>query len=94
MQRSYIILIFLLLIALTFAIQNKDAITVRFLLWSYEASQAFIFAVLLFVGFLCGWLFILNKVGKRNRQIKTLSKRVKELEAKIPAVPESKPAKN
>lgn len=88
MHRSYILLILLLLIALAFAIQNKDDITVKFLLWSYEASQAFIFAVLLFIGFLCGWLFILNKVGKRNREIKTLSKRVKELEAKIPAVPE------
>lgn len=86
MQRN-IILIILLLIALTFAIQNREAINVRFLVWSYEAPQALIFVLLLFIGFLFGWMFILNKLIRKNREIKSLSEKVKELETKIPAVP-------
>ncbi len=87
MHRSYIILIILLLIALTFAIQNKAVITVKFLMWSYDSSQAFIFAVLLLFGFLCGWMFVVSKLGRKNREIRSLTKKVTELEAKIPAVP-------
>ncbi|MFI5135107.1 MAG: lipopolysaccharide assembly protein LapA domain-containing protein [Chitinophagales bacterium] len=81
MQRTYLITIFLLLIALIFAIQNTTAISIKFLMWNFGGSQALIIAIILLLGFVSGWLVGLSKVWKKNSEIKALNKKISGLES-------------
>jgi len=85
MNRTYLITIFLLVIALIFAIQNTATISIKFLMWSFDGSQALMLAIILFIGFLSGWLFGLNKVWKKNSEIKALNKKISDLESNRPS---------
>ena len=83
MNRTYIVTIILLIIALIFAIQNTTKISINFLMWTFGGSQALIIAIILFLGFFAGWLLGLNKVRKKNSEIKALNKQIDEQESKL-----------
>jgi uncharacterized integral membrane protein len=85
MNRIYIITILLLVIALIFAIQNTNTISIQFLMWTFAGSQALIIAIILFLGFFSGWLLGLSKVWKKNQHIKTLNKKITSLGSEPPA---------
>lgn len=90
MNRVYIVTIILLILALIFAIQNTATLSLNFLVWSFAGSQALIIVVILFTGFISGWLLGLSKVWRKNQQIKFLNRKIKTLESN-PAQPAAPP---
>jgi len=85
MQRGYLVTIFLLIIALIFAIQNTSTMMINFLVWSFGGSQALISVLILLLGFISGWILGLSKVWKKNQQIRSLNKKITALESNPPA---------
>lgn len=83
MNRIYIIAIFLLVIALIFAIQNTDLTAIHFLFWNFQGSQALITIIVFITGFLSGWLIELRKVWMKNNQIKGVQKKLNELQKTV-----------
>ena len=92
MNRIYIITIILLVIALIFAIQNTDAIILHFLFWSFNGSQAFMTILIFIVGFVAGWILELRKVWTKNQQLKTIQKKLDEMQ-KTMNIPPANPSK-
>jgi uncharacterized integral membrane protein len=80
MNRIYIIAIVLLVIALIFAIQNTAPVSLRFLFWSFNGSQALVTILIFVVGFIAGWSLELRKVWSRNQQLKTIQKKLSEMQ--------------
>jgi uncharacterized integral membrane protein len=78
MQRSYLITIFLLILALIFTFQNTGTINPRFLFWNFSGSLALITVIIFFIGFASGWLLGLSSAWKKNREIRELKKQLAE----------------
>lgn len=78
MQRGYLITIFLLLLALLFAIQNTESISLKFAVWDFTGSQALITVIIFSLGFFAGLLFAWRNIWKKNTQIRTLKKKIEE----------------
>jgi uncharacterized integral membrane protein len=76
MQRSYLITIFLLILALIFTFQNTVTINPRFLFWNFSGSLALITVIIFFIGFAGGWMLGLSSVWKKNREIRELKKQL------------------
>lgn len=73
-----VLLIIILVLALIFAVQNHDNISVNFLAWSFQLSETVVLIVTLLFGFICGWLLILGRVWKHKRTIKDLNKQLSD----------------
>ncbi|MSR52024.1 MAG: LapA family protein [Gemmataceae bacterium] len=69
-----IVLLFLVAAITTFAIQNKDSITIKFLGGSWEISLALLVAALYFLGMLSGW----TVVGLIKKSLKCVAERPHE----------------
>lgn len=74
MRFNYLFTIFFLLLALIFAIQNTEVISLKFLVWQFTGSQALIAVVLFVLGYLSGWLLQWPRIWKRNAEIRSLKK--------------------
>jgi uncharacterized integral membrane protein len=73
-----IVLIIILVLALIFAVQNHDNISINFLAWSFQLSESIVIIVTLLFGFICGWLIILARVWKHKRTIKDLNRQLND----------------
>lgn len=85
MNRIYIITIILLVLALIFAIQNTATVALRFLFWQFEGSMAFVTILIFVIGFLAGWLLEARKVWVSNSQLKTIQKKLDEMQKAVNA---------
>ncbi|MBK9732436.1 MAG: LapA family protein [Chitinophagaceae bacterium] len=85
MNRIYIVTIILLVIALIFAIQNIATVSLHFLFWKFEGSMSLVTIVIFVVGFAGGWLLETRKVWIKNSQLKTVQKKLDELQKTLHA---------
>ena len=82
-----IIPIFLLLfVAVIFAIQNSQVVSISFLTFSFSTVQALVILFSLFIGLLIGWAWAWFKGAKVRAQVKELTKALEA--AKADALPE------
>ena len=86
MNRIYIITIILLVAALIFAIQNTTATELHFLFWKFQGSQAVMTILMFVVGFAAGWILEARKVWIRNSKIKTIQKKLDEMQKAVNTV--------
>ena len=65
---SYKLILTLLLtgILLIFVIQNAAVVEIRFIIWSFEISQALLYFILLSAGIIIGWL--LNSYSRLRKK--------------------------
>lgn len=87
MNRIYLITIILLLLALIFAIQNTATVSLRMLFWKTETSIAFVTILIFTIGFAAGWLLEAGKVWKKNTQLKSIQKKLDEMQKSLNANP-------
>ncbi len=74
MNRTYIAIIFILVLALIFAFQNTEPISIKFLAWHINGSQALIILSIFFLGYLGGWLLGMSSYWRKNRELRTFKK--------------------
>ena len=85
MNRIYLITVILLLLALIFAIQNTATVSLHMLFWKTESSIAYITMVIFSTGFAAGWLLEAGKVWKKNNQLKSIQKKLDEVQKSLNA---------
>lgn len=56
MNTKMVIILFLIALAAVFVVQNVEVVEVRFLFWKMVMSRALMFAFLLLIGVVTGWL--------------------------------------
>ena len=74
MNRYSFFIILLLVLSLVFAFQNTQAISIRFLAWSLDGSQALIIIITFFTGLVTGALLLANRLYVKNREVKRMRK--------------------
>ncbi|MCS6917777.1 MAG: LapA family protein [Chitinophagales bacterium] len=74
MRLNYLFTIIFLLLALIFAIQNTDVISLHFLIWQFSGSQALIVVLIFLLGYVSGWLLQWPRIWRRNSEIRNLRK--------------------
>lgn len=91
MNRYYILIIIILIIALIFAIQNTAAIELHFLFWTFNGSQALVIILIFALGFGAGWLMEARKLWIKKNELKAIRKKLAEAEKPvIPPLPDSR----
>ena len=83
MQVLLLIAILVAALAVVFAVQNTDPVTVDFLFWSFEGSKALILLVALAAGAIASSLASIPSMFRASRQAASLRRRVEELEATV-----------
>lgn len=69
MKPKTIIILLLLLLSLVILIQNTQVVTLRVLFWQMSMPRILLIALLLFMGFVVGYL--VAKVGRRSGRSST-----------------------
>lgn len=83
-MRQLIIAIVIALLAVIFALQNADPVTVKLFLWDLpNTSLALLLLITLVIGIVSGLLFMTSSVYNKNKIISTQKKRILELEKEI-----------
>lgn len=77
----YRILLFLI-IAIIFALQNANFVTVKFLFWTFNAQLAYVIIGSLLLGIVLGILSSLYSRSKKKKQAEQLHEEVKHVEIK------------
>ena len=75
----------LMLLAVIFAVQNADAVTVDFLFWKLNASLAVLAAVCITVGVLLGVLIVLPRIYRMRADQRRLRAQLAELDPSVAA---------
>ena len=85
-MRQLITGIIIALIAVIFALQNSDQVTVGFLAWTLPPmSMALVLLITLVIGLIAGMLFLAPGVYKRNKLIQAQRDRINTLETALSA---------
>ena len=100
MKFSLIVLVVLLALVATFAVQNPDKIVVRFLNFSADTRLLVVIIAGFGAGVLGGWLAGLPGFFRRRAEASAAAKRIRELEAEVgdlkktaaPSTPPAPPA--
>lgn len=80
-MRQLIIGVFIALMAVVFALQNADPVTVKLYFWELRnTSLALILIMTLLIGAIAGILFLAPGIYKRNQTISGLKKKISDLE--------------
>jgi putative membrane protein len=83
-MRQLITGIIIALIAVVFALQNSDPVSVGFLAWTIPPmSMALILMITLIVGLIAGMLFLAPGIYRRNKVIQSQRNRINTLETEI-----------
>jgi len=82
-QLFLIIVLFIAISAVIFALQNSVPVTVSFLFWKFESSLALVLLISLGLGVLVSFLLSIPTMIKRNLAISNYKKRIQELEENI-----------
>jgi len=64
LRRSFLLLLMVLCLIVIF--QNSEVVKVKFLFWSQELSKSIFFFLLLFCGFVFGWIGHLVHLRRRR----------------------------
>lgn len=83
MQVLLLVAILVAALAVVFAVQNTDPVTVDFLFWSFEGSKALILLVALAAGAIASSLASIPSMFRASRQAASLRRRVEELETEV-----------
>jgi len=83
MKFSMIVLIVLLALVATFAVQNPGIITVRFMQFREDTSLLVVIVAGFGAGVLGGWLAGLPGSFRRRSEASAAAKRIRELEAEV-----------
>ncbi|MBK8416013.1 MAG: LapA family protein [Bacteroidetes bacterium] len=80
-MRQLIIGVFIALMAVVFALQNADPVTVKLYFWELRnTSMALVLIMTLLIGAIAGILFLAPGIYKRNQTISGLKKKISDLE--------------
>ncbi|GEM_PF-3638336 len=71
------------IVAVVFALQNADVVTVRFLAYEFQGSVAMMMLTTFAAGALSAALAVLTSLGKGALHNRTLTKRIRDLEARL-----------
>ena len=83
-MRQLIIAIVIALLAVVFALQNSDLVSVKFFAWELgNTSMALVLLITLILGLVTGMLFLAPGIYKRNTTIGAQKKRIGELEREL-----------
>ena len=82
-MRQLIIALIIALVAIIFALQNADPVTVKLFIWQPTFSMALILVVTLIIGIVAGLLFNAPGIYKKNKVVSAQKKRILELESEI-----------
>ena len=74
----YIFVIILLVLSLIFAFQNTQTVSIKFLLWGFNGSQALITILTFFVGAITGLLIMAQRLYAKNAEIRKMRKQFLE----------------
>lgn len=80
MQKRFLGILALLLLVGIFAIQNTQIVDLNFITWSTKFNLALIILITVLAGALLTYLFSLPEYFRKNKTIKTLTKKVETLE--------------
>jgi lipopolysaccharide assembly protein A len=81
-MRQLIIAITIALLAVLFALQNADPVTVRLFFWDLNnTSLALILLITLIIGLIAGMLFLAPGIYRRNQVISTQKRKLAEFES-------------
>ena len=59
----------LLVLAVVFALQNTQVVTLRFLFWQFSLSRALLVLLVLLVGIVVGWLLHGYRIRRKRRVV-------------------------
>ncbi|MBL0342164.1 MAG: LapA family protein [Bacteroidetes bacterium] len=83
-MRQLIIAIVIALMAIVFALQNADPVTVELFFWNLpNTSLALLLVITLIIGIISGLLFMASSVYSKNQIVSAQKKRILELEKQI-----------
>ena len=83
-MKQLIFALIIALIAVIFALQNSEPVTVNFFFWELaDVSMVLVLLGTLVVGILVGLMFLATGIFKRNSTISSQKKRIVELEKEI-----------
>ena len=76
-MRQLIFAVIIALLAITFALQNADPVTVKLFFWELNnTSMALVLVMTLCIGAIAGILFLAPGIYKRNKTIAALKKKL------------------
>ena len=75
----YSLIIILLVLSLIFAFQNTQAVSIKFLFWDFNGSQALITVLTFFVGAIMGLLIFAQRLYAKNAEVKRMRKQFLEM---------------
>jgi uncharacterized integral membrane protein len=78
-----VLIIGLMLVAVTFAVQNADVVTVDFLFWKLDASLAILAALCITVGVLLGVLIVVPRIYRMRADQRRLRAQLAEFEPSV-----------
>jgi lipopolysaccharide assembly protein A len=80
-MRQLAIAIVIALVAIIFALQNAEPVTVNILFWELtNTSMALVLMITLIIGIISGLLFLAPGIYKRNKTIQEQKRRILELQ--------------
>ncbi len=82
-QRTFIILLIIILLITVFVLQNSTYVTIRILLWDFETPVSLILIIFLTIGAIISFLLNVSIKRKRKRQLKEKDSKIKTLETTI-----------
>ncbi|MEI6817155.1 MAG: LapA family protein [Bacteroidota bacterium] len=81
MKRLIIALIIALLVVI-YALQNSDTISFKFLFLHFECPESLMLIMVLLIGVLLSLFYYIPELSAKNKSVKMLEQKIKELEAK------------
>jgi uncharacterized integral membrane protein len=86
-MRQLIIAVTIAILAIVFALQNDNLVTVKLIFWDLpNANLALVLVLTLIMGLIIGLLFMAPGIYRRNQVISAQKKRILEIEKQNPAI--------
>ena len=89
MQKSFIGILIIILLAIFFAIQNSQDVIISFWFWNMEANLVLVLFLSVTIGAITSWLLSLPWRSRQKRLLAEKEARIKELEQQLNQVEES-----
>jgi len=80
MQKTFILVLLVLMIAVVFALQNPFPVYITFWFWQLEANLSIIMIIAILFGALFSYLLSLSVMSKKNRLIREKDVKISQLE--------------
>jgi len=83
MQKTYIGVLVLILVVVLFSLDNSKVVYIDFWIWRVESNLSLVLILSVLFGALSSFLFSLPYRSKKNEEIKSRDKKIKNMEAEI-----------